>query len=73
MPIIEMFEKRPAAGLVADVDPSPLGDAGETATDELVLLRRQIMDLRATVLEQEESISFLRDLLAQRWFDAAAS
>lgn len=73
MPIIEMFEKRYASGPVADPDVAPPVDGGGSAPDELVLLRRQIMDLRATVLEQEESISFLRDLLAQRWFDAAAS
>jgi len=38
--------------------------------DEVVQLREQIMHLRSTVAEQEQSIAFLRDLLSQRWFDA---
>ena len=38
--------------------------------DEITQLRDQILHLRSTVTEQEESIAFLRDLLATRWFDA---
>lgn len=40
------------------------------APDEVQQLREQILHLRSTVTEQEESIEFLRDLLSQRWFDA---
>jgi hypothetical protein len=41
-----------------------------SASEEIQQLRDQIMHLRSTVTEQEESIAFLRDLLSQRWFDA---
>jgi hypothetical protein len=41
-----------------------------SANEEIQQLRDQIMHLRSTVTEQEESIAFLRDLLSQRWFDA---
>lgn len=41
-----------------------------TPADEVQQLRQQIMHLRSTITEQEESIDFLRDLLSQRWFDA---
>ncbi len=43
----------------------------ESPGEEIQRLRQQIMGLRSAVTEQEETIAFLRDLLAQRWFDDA--
>lgn len=42
----------------------------ESGTDEVQLLRQQVMHLRSTVAEQEEKIAFLKDMLAERWFEA---